>query len=330
MEKLVSRVRRVVIVDDSRVSRAVLEAAFEARTDYEVVGVASDAESGRDLLSRLRPDVVTIDLSMPYIDGARMLETISDMPDLCKVIVSDQAVASVSITSKLETLGASLCFGKKPIFEDPSSFFAKVGLACRRIEAAAARKRDIATFNLPDSLRAQAGKPSSIPFHAGYPIPLDEHDRLSLVRRKRLTDAVRERQFDHITSYTAGVTEFPVCLLTFMASDTQWIKSSFGFAAESTSRTNAFCSHTIANDSVFVVTNAATDPRFSANPLVTGDPGFRAYVGQPVLSADGVTLGAICVLDTKVRVPSASAKRHLEAMAQIVGGIIDERPALAA
>ena len=317
-------------MDDSRTSQAILETAFETRLDFKVVGIASDAETGRDMIRRLAPDLVTIDLCMPYIDGTSMLGMIASMTAVCKVIVSDQATQSVFLSSKLEALGASLCIGKRDVIADPSDFFRKVNKACDRIAAAASVGRGAGPVLSSDPSRRPGVRRPSEAVHFGYPVPHDEHARLQLIRRKQLANAARERQFDQITQYTASATDFPVCLLTFIDRDTQWIKSSYGFEGQSTRRADAFCSHTIASESLFIVANAATDVRFSGNPFVVGQPGFRTYIGHPVVSDEGVRVGALCVLDTKVRTVSVPVRRQLAAIANVVGGMIDSRPAVAA
>jgi chemotaxis response regulator CheB len=65
--------RRVVVVDDSRTIQAILDNAFSARTDFRVVGFAADGNVAAEMIRRLMPDVVTIDLAMPYIDGEALL-----------------------------------------------------------------------------------------------------------------------------------------------------------------------------------------------------------------------------------------------------------------
>ena len=49
-----------------------------------------------------------------------------------------------------------------------------------------------------------------------------------------------------------------------------------------------------------MVEDAQADPRFQANPFVTGDPNIRAYLGLPLVNAEGHALGSLCVVD---RVP---------------------------
>ena len=183
---------------------------------------------------------------------------------------------------------------------------------------------------MSNSTRRPALRQTGNLVHYGFPIPIDEEVRLEALQSKHLANAVREREFDLITRFAAETTGFPVCVLTFIDRETQWIKSSFGFEGQSGPRSDAFCNYTIAGGQLFVVHDAAIDPRFQTNPAVVGEPGFRTYAGQPVVSAEGVRLGALCVLDTKVRPVTAAMTRKLASVAEIIGSIIDKRPMMAA
>jgi DNA-binding NarL/FixJ family response regulator len=322
------KIRRVVIVDDSRISQAILEAAFEGRTDFKVVGIAGDAATGVDLVRRLAPDLVTLDLCMPYIDGAKALEMMSDLTAVCKIIVSEQASHNIALSSRLEALGASWCLKKSELTDDPSAFFRKINQGCAGTEAA---NSVFAAVPLRQKTARHPGlQVKRAPLYFGYPVPVDEEARLITLQEKQLANAVRERQFDLITRHAAETTGFPVCLLTFIDRDTQWIKSSYGYEAERSARGDAFCNYTLATGTLFIVQNAVTDPRFSQNPVVIGEPGFRTYAGHPVVSEVGVRIGVLCLLDTKVKPVSTLASRQLAAIAEIVSSMIDNRAPLAA
>ena len=64
---------RAVIVDDSPIARALVREWLEADDDIEVVGEAADGEAAIELITRLRPDVATIDLRMPGISGLELV-----------------------------------------------------------------------------------------------------------------------------------------------------------------------------------------------------------------------------------------------------------------
>ncbi len=69
-----SRPIRVVVIDDSPVVRTLLRRGLEASGEFAVVGTAGDAYEGRDALVRERPDVVTLDIDMPRMDGITFLD----------------------------------------------------------------------------------------------------------------------------------------------------------------------------------------------------------------------------------------------------------------
>jgi chemotaxis response regulator CheB len=60
---------RVLVVDDSAVQRGILVALLNSDPDLEVIGWAVNGEEGVRATSRLKPDVVTMDLRMPVMDG---------------------------------------------------------------------------------------------------------------------------------------------------------------------------------------------------------------------------------------------------------------------
>ena len=68
-----------------------------------------------------------------------------------------------------------------------------------------------------------------------------------------------------------------------------------------TSREVAFCAHAIEQDGIFEVNDASTDPRFIANPLVTGSPNIRFYAGATLRLSNGVHVGTLCVIDNEPR-----------------------------
>ncbi|WP_051007320.1 response regulator [Sphingomonas sp. PAMC 26621] len=314
--------RRVVIIDDSRTMQAILENAFSEREDFSVVGVAGDAQSGADMITLLKPEIATIDLCMPYIDGAALLEMIGFPCRTCVIVVSDKAAKNVMICAKLKERGASACLSKHELADDPGRFFNSMNATysafqhdCART-IAAGRPEPKAVVR-----RSTLGERACIEF--GFPVPTDEDRRLDILGRSQLANAVHERKFDLVTKHLAVATGFPVCLLTFIDKHTQWIKSAEGIAVESTPREQAFCNYTISQDGTFVVANAAEDSRFAANPMVTGAPYIRSYAGHPVLASDGTRIGALCLIDVKARVISPGALRQLSSMADIVSEMID-------
>src|SRR5918993_6010851 len=103
-------------------------------------------------------------------------------------------------------------------------------------------------------------------------IPPDEAARLEALRRYEILDTTAEESFDELTRLAAQICCAPVALISLVDDERQWFKSRTGFGAVETPRDVAFCAHAILSPDLFVVTDAAADARFAANPLVTADP----------------------------------------------------------
>lgn len=129
----------------------------------------------------------------------------------------------------------------------------------------------------------------------------NEIKRLRTLHGYRLLDTPPEPEFDDIVQRAAQRFQVPIALMSLVDTHRQWFKSKIGIDADETPRSMAFCAHAIEDDDVMVVQDATRDDRFSANPLVVGDPGIRFYAGAPVVAEDGSKLGTICVIDRKPR-----------------------------
>ena len=70
---------RVLVVDDSAFARKVLRQALEAHREIEVVGVAADGLEALEKISALAPDVITLDLVMPHLDGLGLLRELAKL-----------------------------------------------------------------------------------------------------------------------------------------------------------------------------------------------------------------------------------------------------------
>ena len=77
----------------------------------------------------------------------------------------------------------------------------------------------------------------------------------------------------------------------------QFFKAEVGLGVRETPLETSFCGHAILAEDLMVVPDAAKDPRFACNPLVTGEPGIRFYAGALLKTPDGLPIGTMCVLD---------------------------------
>ena len=79
---------RVLIVDDSAVVRQLLSTLLSADPEIEVVGTAPDPHVARERIKTLNPDVVTLDVEMPHMDGVTFLRKIMTLRPMPVVMIS--------------------------------------------------------------------------------------------------------------------------------------------------------------------------------------------------------------------------------------------------
>lgn len=139
-----------------------------------------------------------------------------------------------------------------------------------------------------------------MPNFAAACIPPREAERLAALWQLGLLDSAPSEGFDRITRLAAKTLAIPIVLVSLLDDSRQWFKSRVGLDASETPRDVSFCGHAIYERRPFVIPDAALDERFAANPLVTGPPYVRAYLGIPLYTRDGHAIGTLCAID---RVP---------------------------
>jgi two-component system, chemotaxis family, protein-glutamate methylesterase/glutaminase len=97
---------RVLVVDDSALMRKLIPQALLHDPTIEVVGTAMDGAIGLKKIEELRPDVVTLDLDMPRMDGIEMLRQITRKHRVPVIVVSAQTTQGASLTLKALAFGA--------------------------------------------------------------------------------------------------------------------------------------------------------------------------------------------------------------------------------
>lgn len=142
---------RVLVVDDSALMRKLLSELINAAPDLEVVGMAEDAHAARELIKTLNPDVVTLDVQMPKMDGLEFLERLMRLRPTRVVMVSAFTEAGSDTTLRALELGAVDFIGK-PRANTPAAMaeYAEE-LADKLRGAAAARLRRTPVATVPAS-----------------------------------------------------------------------------------------------------------------------------------------------------------------------------------
>ncbi|OYU69688.1 MAG: hypothetical protein CFE28_06545 [Alphaproteobacteria bacterium PA2] len=127
--------------------------------------------------------------------------------------------------------------------------------------------------------------------------------RLDALRALEILDTPPEETFDQLADLAAEIFDTPMALVSLVDETRQWFKAHPGLKVSETPREWSFCNHAIqlGRNGLMVVEDATLDPRFAANPLVTGELGLRFYAGAVLTDGNGQNLGTLCVLDTKAR-----------------------------
>jgi len=100
------RKTRVLIVDDSAIVRKILTEALSGEPDIEVVGTAPDPYVARDKIGALHPDVLTLDIEMPRMDGLTFLKQLMPVHPMPVIVISSLAQSSCRAAVQALELGA--------------------------------------------------------------------------------------------------------------------------------------------------------------------------------------------------------------------------------
>lgn len=168
--------------------------------------------------------------------------------------------------------------------------------------------------------RAPWGNPSGSAFRV-HPM---EQDRLDSLLSYGVLDTPAEPGYDALTALAAQVCGTPTATVTLIDADRQWFKSRYGMDVAQTPRDVSFCSEVVAEAAVVVVPDAREDVRFRDNPLVTGEPHIRGYLGVPLVGRDGLPLGALCAIDQRTRPFSTGQVQAMVALAQQVVSLLEQ------
>jgi two-component system chemotaxis response regulator CheB len=147
---------RVLVVDDSALMRGVLSAIINAAPDMLVVGGAPDAQAAREMIKTLNPDVLTLDVNMPGMNGLDFLERLMRLRPMPVVMVSSYTQSASETTLRALEAGAVDFIGK-PRTDAGNTMEAYAEELVDKIRAA----RGARVRGMPLARNAVAAKPSN-------------------------------------------------------------------------------------------------------------------------------------------------------------------------
>jgi two-component system chemotaxis response regulator CheB len=162
---------RVGVVDDSALVRSLLKALIEAQPDMTCVGTANDPYMAREMIRELDPDVITLDVEMPRMDGLDFLEKLMRLRPMPVVMVSTLTERGAETTLRALELGA-VDFVAKPrigVAQGLNELGDEIADKLRAAARARVRRRPAASPEPPSAAPRTAGSGA---VHVPGPAPL--------------------------------------------------------------------------------------------------------------------------------------------------------------
>jgi two-component system chemotaxis response regulator CheB len=116
------RIVRVLVIDDSLTIRGILQSILGRHKDIQIVGLASDVEEAKQFLQERQPDVITLDLALPGVDGMEFLEELAQGPHAPILVVSSSTQDKSETSKAAIDAGAFACFDKRHLVQDAARF----------------------------------------------------------------------------------------------------------------------------------------------------------------------------------------------------------------
>jgi len=136
---------RVLVVDDSATMRGLISAALRRDKDIEVVGTAGDPIEARAAIKALNPDVITLDIEMPNMNGLEFLEKIMRLRPMPVVMMSTLTLAGADATLQALEIGAFDCVAKPVNVANGAEAYAELTQKVKSASKSAVRARTTST-----------------------------------------------------------------------------------------------------------------------------------------------------------------------------------------
>ncbi|MEW5311961.1 MAG: hypothetical protein WDW38_003629 [Sanguina aurantia] len=178
---------------------------------------------------------------------------------------------------------------------------------------------------VPEKERSPAIIGGTEPVFAKAPAPLNEQDRAGNL--KRVFDASSmtgsDPRFHNMISIVSSALKVPIAQIAVLDGEDAHHLGVLGppgcTAPPHTPQKYSFCQWLLSPDQfeVVVIEDLLVDRRFNSNPVVTGSPHFRAYMGCPLISNEGFRIGSICAIDVVPRKWDQNSANMLSNMAEL-------------
>jgi two-component system chemotaxis response regulator CheB len=158
---------RVVVVDDSALVRSLVAEIINREKDMECVGTANDPLIAREMIRELNPDVITLDIEMPKMDGIEFLSRLMRLRPMPVVMISTLTERGAEVTMRALELGA-VDFVSKPRIGLADGIADLAGQIVDKVRIAASAHIRRVTPPVRDEKVTTAAAPTKMPERASY------------------------------------------------------------------------------------------------------------------------------------------------------------------
>lgn len=153
--------------------------------------------------------------------------------------------------------------------------------------------------------------------------------RLAVLRKLALIDTPEEPFFDRMTRLASTLIGTPVSLVSMVAGNYQFFKSSYGLpepwqSQRRTPLSHSFCQHVVTSGEPLVVEDARVHSLLMNNRAIP-DLNVIGYLGMPLQTADGYRLGSFCVIDGQPHTWTDEEIQVMWAFSEVINAEIDAR-----
>ncbi|MET0166778.1 MAG: AI-2E family transporter [Vicinamibacterales bacterium] len=159
------------------------------------------------------------------------------------------------------------------------------------------------------------------------PVPDNDAERVEALKATGVLEGDKREALDALAKRAADVFDTSVAVITTIDKDREYFVGQSGKLPDAITddtgtllpmdREHAICNYVVANDETLVVSDIERDPRFADNETIK-QWDVRFYAGAPLRAADGLILGALCILDSEPRTLEENEVALLETMARDV------------
>ena len=148
------------------------------------------------------------------------------------------------------------------------------------------------------------------PARARPVLPSIEEGRDQVYEAYHFESLEGDPELEALIRFAARLCEAPIALVGLLEHDHFRFLARVGTDAKESPYSTSFCAHVMLGDEPMQVPDAQQDPRFADSPLVVGEPFVRFYAGYPLVSEEGLPLGALAVADQAIAgIESAKERR---------------------